>query len=205
MGVDLTSPKCGSSLPDCVAPGFAPSLSPESSSPPGWPWGADLPPAPKGYTWQACKEIKVSVLRPDGWHFTERSKGDTGACFVSVEDAGTAGRNRTGVGVNLVRKIPERLGMAPSEYARQYIATLATKNEAVEQKDFTEGPFRCFRVEFRNQSDPDGYAHFVALAAANDKTGSMYFVMLESPEKSWENAFKIGKPILMMIAFDDEM
>ena len=124
---------------------------------------------------------------------------------MSVEDVTAAGEYRTGVGVNLVRKIPERHGTSPSEYARRLIAGFAAKNEVVEQKAFTEGPFKTQRLEFRNHSDPAAVTHLVATAAANDKTGSVYFMMFESPEASWEKAFAVAKPILTMMALDDEM
>ena len=46
----------------------------------------ELPPAPKGFSWQSMPELKSALLKPDGWHVKHESRGDTTAYFVSKEE-----------------------------------------------------------------------------------------------------------------------
>jgi hypothetical protein len=43
------------------------------------------------------------------------------------------------------------------------------------------------------------------LAVANPKTNTLYLIIFESLEPEWDKAWKIGKPIMDMLALEDEI
>ena len=62
------------------------------------------------------------------------------------------------------------------------------------------GPFKGYGCLYKSNG-----SMMHNLLIANDKTGSMYLIIFEAPEKEWEDAWKIGEPILKKLYIDDEI
>ena len=43
--------------------------------------GTELPPPPRGFTWEEIPELKAAFLRPNGWFFKREKNKDTTAYF----------------------------------------------------------------------------------------------------------------------------
>ena len=161
----------------------------------------ELPPAPQGFTWQQLREIKASVLKPDGWYFKSESQQQTQAYFISKEDIDKNGAFTTGLTINALPKLKE--GQA-AEQAKQFIDRAAASKDA-ERWTNEKGQFQQFGCQFRN-TDRSGLLIVVrSIAIANRKTNRLYLVIFESPAADWENAWKIGEKILEMLSLNEEV
>jgi hypothetical protein len=99
--------------------------------------------------------------------------------------------------VNVFRKTNSAV-----ERARRTIDQIAaTKHGEKWAKDV--GPFKEFGC-LSKDTDASGTAVSQTLAVANPKTNTLYLFIFESPEPSWDAAWKIGKQIMDTIAIDDE-
>jgi len=163
---------------------------------------SDLIPAPEGYEWKWCEDIKAGFLCPRGWFFKEEENGGTRAVFISRESIDKEGVFKTGLSVNVIRDASRKAGMPLLEYARIYIEGMKAKTSASRAVQ-TAGDgvyFKGFSGFFRSESPVVGPVIIFKLILANEKTGTLYIVSFESPAGEWENAWATGKPIVDTIA-----
>lgn len=167
-----------------------------------YPEETALPPAPKGYTWQRCPEIKGAFLRPDGWHFKMEKQDDKLGYFITKEKIGEDKLFTTGLSVNVRFNIPKQNSMSPYDFA--LFIRESAREEVKFKKEWNHdmGPFRS--VGFLYSRDDKAGAYTVHnILIANDKTGTLYFIMFEGPSAEWDALWKIGEPMLKTMLIDD--
>ena len=163
-----------------------------------------LPEPPKGYSWQWCEDIKGAFLKPDGWFFKKDAKGDTLGIFITKEDIGKDSQFRTGLTVNVIRKVAEKKKIPASEHIRQFRDSARKSTKFIREWDTDMGPFKAVGFLYEKQSKEGAY-RVHNLLIANDKTGTVYLVMFEAPVEEWEAAWRLGEPIMKKLYIDDEI
>jgi len=163
------------------------------------------PKAPEGYTWVTAKPMKGTFLLPKGWNFLEEQQGDTAACFITKEKITSSTGFDTGVSINLLKNIPAKLKMSPSQYAQRLIDILGQKNETIKKVTNKVGPFEHQAIEFINRDTSGHSIHIWQIIIANDKTGSAYIVTAESPDKLWVQNWPALEKITSLLGVDDAM
>lgn len=165
-----------------------------------------LPPAPEGFAWQVLPEVKGACLLPAGWHFRSEVKNGTHAYFLSVENIAEVGSFQTGMTINVVANVDKRTGKTAHQYALDFIQvrkemgkeTIVFSNE-VRRGIFAGGLFRS------SAPRPEGgntIIHNIVLA--NTSTQTLYMIIFESPESSWDKAWKLGETMLQTYVFNEE-
>jgi hypothetical protein len=157
----------------------------------------ELPPPPPGFTWQEIPELKAAFLRPDNWFFKREVSKGTLAFFITKESIESGGEFQTGLTVNVFRVKKD----SAVEKAKSSIDQLAAQKHGDKwAKDV--GPFKEFGC-LSKDTDSSGTTVTQTLMVANPKTNTLYLLIFESPESSWDSAWKIGKQIMDTLAIDD--
>ena len=157
----------------------------------------DLPKPPSGFTWQEIPEMKAAFLRPEGWFFRQETNKGTLAYFITKEDISRGGEFDTGFTVNVFRKQDSAV-----ERGKAMIDKMVSERHG-QKWTRSAGPFQEFGCRVK-VADESGTTVMESLALANPKTNTLYLFMFESPESSWEAAWRIGKPIMDTLAIDDD-
>ena len=95
------------------------------------------------------------------------------------------------------------MGEAPSHYAKRFIdklpemAQTAWGREEVQRGSELKG----YGI-YSTSSGPYGTSTLYNLVLGNDKTGTLYLMVFESPERSWEEAWKKGRTIVDNVILD---
>lgn len=161
----------------------------------------DPPPAPDGFAWKRLDSIKASFLAPDGWFFKEEVKDGTRAFFITQENIDKTGEFQTGLSINV-----QKLKTDPAqERARQFIAGMALTGEVQDTWETEAGVLKGYGRRIRRVED--GYPTLIShwLAIGNSRTNTLYLILFESPESSWNAAWKKGEVILKFFLLDDEV
>ena len=162
------------------------------------------PPAPAGFAWKKIDSVKASFLVPKGWFFKEdEPKDGTRAFFISQEDISTGGLFETGLTVNVFSLKKDKA----QERALAHLAALAQTpgNELQEAWEFQEGVLKGVGGRIR-RVDKD-YAPLImhVLAIGNSATNTLYVIMFESPEATWDKAWVKGEQMMKVFLLDDEV
>lgn len=167
---------------------------------------ANLPPAPAGYQWEACPEIKGALLRPDGWHFRKHIDGDRRAYFVSKEDLDVVDEFTTGLTMVAMKGYAKEKGIIASEFAQNFVLN-ATKSSHVRKAPWTHrmGPFVSHGVIVTTPDIEKGDFVSHHLVIANDETGTVYIVVFESPVKDWAVMKELSEPMLQKLYIDSDI
>src|SRR6185295_18826881 len=146
-----------------------------------WTYAADLSLAPPGYTWKRFDKIQASFLVPNGWFIKEEQKGSTTAIFITKESIEKQRRFQTGLSVNVIKDPKTSTGSAPSTYAKLFIERMSKKGAAI--KPFGDGTYlKGYWGLFRSKNPENTMVMQYTSALGNDKTGTLYIFIFESPE-----------------------
>ena len=159
----------------------------------------NVPAAPPGFTWQEVPDLKAAFLKPSGWFYREETQPGTLAVFITKEDISKVGEFQTGMSLNVFQLRKDRA----VDRGQDLVGNIAKAKHA----EMWTQKFGSF-VEFGCQvTDADAAGTIVmhVLTVANPKTNTLYYFTFESPESSWEDAWKTGKQIMDMLALDDEV
>ena len=159
----------------------------------------DLPKAPTGFTWQEIPELKAALLKPNGWFFKQENGNGTIAYFITQENLSNSGEFETGLTVNVFH-LKDNSAVARG---KAMIDQMDTKHK-VKTETRAFGPFQEFACDLKD-TDASGSIRMHALTIANPKTNTLYLFIFESPDSTWEAAWKLGQQIMNMLAIDDEM
>ena len=163
-----------------------------------------LPDAPDGFTWQPMPEIQGAALKPDGWHFKKGKNGNSILYFITKEKFTNTPHYETGFSLKMTPGIPEQYNLKPTEYAKK-VREETTKNLVIEKTWEREaGSLMLYGFQYLGYKDQVPIRVFVFFLA-NDKTGTMFRIMFESPEKEWKKTWAIGEVIVNNIILDDEV
>ena len=164
-----------------------------------------FPEAPTGFSWQECGHMQASFLKPAGWYFHEDIKKDTVACFITKEEiVGQTGEFQTGLSVNAVKQIPQKTGMQPTVYAKQFIANAKQYTLLGPQNEIEVGPLKGYGQTVESQSRGYGAITQYILVLGNDQTGTVYIMWYESPKTTWDTDWKIGFVMMENLALAGE-
>ena len=83
---------------------------------------------PDGFEWYVFEAGNTACLRPLDWFVKTEVQGDTAALMVSKENLEKESEFKTGLTLNVVRRIQAKTGRAPSQYARVYLDALLEKH-----------------------------------------------------------------------------
>jgi hypothetical protein len=167
--------------------------------------GKELPPPPPGFSWQPLTSIQGFLLKPDGWFFKHITKGETDNYFITKEDIDKNGVFTTGLSFYSIRHVQKKTGLAPSSYAASLADAAAAKFHLAERSSSDQGKFKAIRIHYVD-APPDKSSITVSqLFIANDKTGTLFIAIFESPTTEWGEAWKKGQVILKQMMIDDEI
>ena len=162
-------------------------------------------PTVNGYKWNKCPSIKGAFLCPNDWHFKKSTKNGQTAFFITKEKIkNEKTRFETGISIFVLKEIPKTKKMKPSKFMESYIKEAKRKHKLFEEKDVNMGPFigKNFKYEERDKTTKKDYKFF-NLLISNDKTGTLYLVIFESPKKEWDKAYAKADKVLKMLYIDD--
>jgi hypothetical protein len=159
----------------------------------------NVPPAPPGFSWQEVPDLKAAFLKPSGWFYREETQPETLAVFITKEDISKVGEFQTGMSLNVFHLRKDRA----VDRGKDMVTNIAKAKHA-EMWTRKFGPFVEFGCQVTD-ADASGTIVMHVLTVANPKTNTLYYFTFESPESSWDDAWKLGKQIIDMLALDDEV
>ncbi len=157
---------------------------------------------PAGYSWVDCQPMGARLLQPDGWVLRAAPGGEADACSLSAEAPDARGEFSTGVSITRLRHVPERTGLAPSEFALGFIDELARRYELRRRSSSSQPPFEAFRAELTTRDESGAEFRLYQLAIANPATGSVYLIVFRTPAARWERDWPRVEPILDRLGLD---
>jgi hypothetical protein len=163
-----------------------------------------LPPAPTGFAWQRLTPIKSALLKPDGWFYKESTNANTQGFFISREDIDKVGAFKTGLTLDCIRDVTKKVNVLPSLYAAEIAKVAASKYTLLEKSSSQQGPFKAIRFCYVSSPTNQESVTVYHLMIANDKTGTLFIAIFESPTNEWKEAWKKGEVILKKMLLDDE-
>jgi len=168
---------------------------------------AELPAPPEGYTWHKLDIIKASLLVPDGWHVKHQGTGDKNLWAISKEDIDKNGSFETGLTFISTQNVSTKPQgkVPPSKFAAAMLKEMKKKCPLERESSGLQGPFYTVRYQYIDAPKGKTAIRIYNLLMANDKTGTLYQVVYEAPLNEWDDAWRIGEPILKKILIDDEI
>ena len=154
---------------------------------------------PSGFTWQEIPELKAAFLKPDGWFFKEETSKGATAYFITKEDISKGGEFSTGLTVNVFHLKQD----SAIDHGKALIENMAAQHH---EKSWSrsQGLFQEFGCQMKD-TDATGTTVMSALTVANPKTNTLYLFIFESTEANWDEAWKLGKPMMDSLAIDNEI
>lgn len=135
--------------------------------------------------------IGAAISLPAGWKLTEEV--DDGVVVVRNEGDSPA------FSITMTPDIPGRAGMKPSEYAAELLA-FAT-DEGGQITKLHDSAFLKLRVTYSFDSDGDRVS-VTDMVAANDKTGTLYFLAWQVAESKARQYEPLRDAILASLQLD---
>ena len=160
---------------------------------------ADRPPLPPGFSWQELPAIHAIFLKPDGWFFHQEMDNGTLAYFISKEDISKSGEFQTGLTINVFPKL--RQGSA-IDRGRALVDNLVAKHPGSNHWDRRIGPFQEYGCNVTD-TDQSGTTVTSTYVLANPKTNTLYLLIFESPQSTWDTYAQIEKQVMSTMSLDD--
>jgi len=163
-----------------------------------------LPDAPDGFTWQPMSEIQGALLQPEGWFFKKGKSKNSILYFITKEKFNKSPNYKTGFSLKMTPKIPETYKLQPTEYA-QKVRDRSSENLVIEKTwEQKAGSLMLYGFQYLGYKNEIPIRAFV-IFLANDKTGTIFRIMFESPEKQWKETWPVGEQIINNMILDDEV
>lgn len=158
-----------------------------------------LPKPPKGFEWKWCKEVKVGLLKPEGWHFKEQKKNETRGYFISKEEIKKGGEFKTGLSLNVIPGIRKKQGLKPSEYAAKFVREILKTRTTILQviRPGKAGPVTTAGCRIKRDGS---IIHYFLIA--DDAGDRLFLFSFESPEEDWKASWKTGETLLQKLVID---
>lgn len=165
-----------------------------------------LPEAPDGYKWERFTKIQSAFLRPTGWHIFDKAGASSHTYVISKESVATNGVFETGLTMQAIKSLQEKKGVSPFTVATQMAQDILGKKEntRISTQDLSSGPFKAFFIRYRNAPSDAKPIIIHQVFIANDKQDTLFIITFEAPEKSWDEAWRIGEPMVKKFLIDDE-
>lgn len=175
-----------------------------------WPGAAavlavDLPSPPAGFSWVEFSEIKGAFLLPDGWHFRQEKRGGTLAYFLTRERIEADRPFETGMTLNVVPEVSKKTGRRAPDYAGAFAAALSGSEELLDSWQKRFGTMELYGARVRSAREGLEPLIMHRLSIGNATTDTLYIIVFESPERSWQEMWRLGDVMLSMFLLDDEV
>jgi hypothetical protein len=161
---------------------------------------AELPGGPVGFSWVEIPEIRGAFLLPTGWHF--RPRGDI-QYFLTREPIEPGRSFEPGLTVSVVRKVSESTGWEAPAYSEAIASALSDGEELLDSWQSRLGTLQLFGARMRRTREGQAPVIFQRLVLGSDATDTMYILLFESPESSWQEMWKLGDTMLKQFRLGD--
>lgn len=158
-----------------------------------------LPAPPDGFEWQWCDEVRVGLLKPDGWHYHTHNKGATLGYFITKESIAEKGEFATGLTLNVIPDVGKKTGGQASDVAKSIVGRAIRDRESVLTviPPGNAGPTQTFGCRVKRNGS---IMHYFLIA--DNGADKLYLFYFESPEKEWDAAWKTGEQLLKKLVID---
>lgn len=150
-----------------------------------------------GYFTKKIYPIQAEIPTPQGWFYSRATAHGTVSFALSRERP----LFQTGLTVNVFPNAGKRLGVNPLELALKQVESNSILTPTSELATVKEGPFTIYQkfLHFKGgvilgvrRSPIDYYVESIG----NDKTGTVYFVIFESPTEKWGEDKQIAETMI---------
>lgn len=156
----------------------------------------DPPEIPADFEWYTFAEGDIACPRPRGWFVKTELHGDTVAMFFSKENIDKEGEFKTGLSVNIVRRIKARMGRSPSRYARALLDLLNQRYPDAERiENASQDGMPGIGLVYVDDARQPAIVVYNFLLA-DDENDVLRAYVLESPQADWEQTWALGKIML---------
>jgi len=161
----------------------------------------NAPPLPDGYLWEYFREPSFAIARPYNWHVYKKNGSHCYTYIISKESVKDFGSYETGWCLRFWWNVRDNSGFPPS-----VIATLNLKEKTLEpykevlnsaMGEVNGHPVSIVRTRDYSPGAPPIIIEHQILA--DDVQDIIYEMLFESPESSWDTAWKIGDVMMKMI------
>jgi hypothetical protein len=166
---------------------------------------SQLPPPPANYEWKVLDEINAAFLVPQKWYFIKESKGDQIAYFFTKENIETQGSFKTGLSLNVIKDVDDKIGLSAPAYAKNFIYELIIATDTISTWVNQISSLHQYGCQSHIVVEDSISIVVHNLAIGNKTTNTLYLLTFESPEAEWEKARKIAEITLGSFALDDEI
>jgi hypothetical protein len=137
---------------------------------------------PTDFTWRELKAIGAWFPVPKPWFYVGHQINDTRAFLLSRDDFRRRNFFKTGLSINAVFKMSEKLGQAPSQWevgnSQQVVAYTSLNNVT----RISEGPFYTTRQLFTGlDTDIHMQVNLSVELTGNEQTGTGYLIYFQTP------------------------
>lgn len=170
-------------------------------------FAAELPLAPAGYKWVELREYKSAFLKPAQWFEVQRhlEPGIFGL-LLTKEDIQKQGYSCTGLVVFIALDAAKKVGIPPSEHARNTVMKMAREEDVVKAPwAKTQDIFQSHGIVFKSKDKNCGDVTEYFLGIGNDATGTYYTISFKAPTSSWNEAWKTAEPMLKKFLIDTDI
>jgi hypothetical protein len=160
-------------------------------------YAAELPSAPSGFDWQEFEEINAFFLKPNNWFFKHVSDRGVEAFFLTKEDIDKKGMFLTGLSLNYFKNVKGQTGFAPSEVSKRTFQATKSTRKVEEEKVVQHGNLQG--IAYRHSFTPKGNNPKITMYTIDfpdDKENTLLSIFFEAPADEWDEAWKLGKPML---------
>jgi hypothetical protein len=148
------------------------------------------------------EQVGVKAHIPAAWHVREDSEDGVVVYQITRERLDGAGAEyAVGLTLSVTPDIPSRAGIKPGQYAGDLLSFAVEDGGTVVRED--KPPFSILRAEYSVDGDA-GPVGIVDLAAANDTTGTLYFIAWQCPQSEADALAPLRDKILASFVFDPE-
>lgn len=161
---------------------------------------AELPAAPLGFSWIEIPEIGGAFLLPTGWHF--RKRGDF-QFFLTPVGMEPGKPFETGLKISVGRKVSESTGWEAPAYSEVIASAPSDGEELLDSWQSSFGTLQLFGARLRRAREGLEPVIFQRIALGNGETDTMYILLFESPESSWQEMWKLGETMLKQFVLGD--
>lgn len=173
---------------------------------PAEPWEPPLPDATEGYTWWLCPQTRTALRKPEGWHTKATVRQGSFGYFIPKEDIEEKGEYLTGLMVNVTPQAERRYNTAIIQIAGLTIRSASGAGEVLEGPWRTDSElFIAFGIVVKHKDAEKGDYVTHHLAIGNTETGTLYNTVFEAPADEWEQAWKLGEPIIKLLILSPDI
>lgn len=164
--------------------------------------GHQAPPPPPGFVWRTMDYAHGRIPVPQAWHWKAQQTPQSMNYFASVESIDTEGRFKTGMSIWVIRLDH---GRDAADFGNRWVGELAKHGAVIDTSSNTTPPFQTSACRIRDTATTDRAPIIIQnMAIANTSTRTIYLIVFESPEATWDEAWRKGQTMLSGLILDPQ-